>query len=127
MIIYLTIEEIIHMHDAFINKFGGLPGIHSKTLLLSAIEMPKATMFGEDLHKSLYDKASAYLYHLVQNHPFKDGNKRTAFGATIAFLKLNDVPILFNAKAFEELVIATAQGQKTKEQISYFLEKSHDE
>lgn len=75
MIQFLTVDEIIEMHDAFLNKFGGLPGIRDKNLLLSAIAAPQGRMFGEDLHPTVYDKAAAYLFHIVCNHPFNDGNK----------------------------------------------------
>lgn len=66
---YLTLEEVLEMHDVLIEKFGGLSGVRDVNLLLSAIETPKATMFGEDLYPTVYDKAAAYLYHIVQNHP----------------------------------------------------------
>ena len=72
MIKYLTLEEVLEMHDAFIEKFGGLKGIRDANLLLSAIETPKTAMFGEDLYPTVYDKAAAYLFHIVQNHPFMD-------------------------------------------------------
>jgi len=95
-------------------------------LLLSAIETPKAAMFGNDLYPTVYNKAAAYLYHIVQNHPFNDANKRTGFGAAYLFLKANDVAILFDDESFESLVIEVAQGKKTKEEISYFFEHGHN-
>lgn len=61
MIKYLTLEEVLEMHDAFIEKFGGLKGIRDVNLLLSAIETPKAAMFGEDLYPTVYDKAGCRL------------------------------------------------------------------
>ncbi|ADI37381.1 type II toxin-antitoxin system death-on-curing family toxin [Waddlia chondrophila] len=67
---FLTVTQVIEIHDTFLQAYGGLPGIRDKGLLDSAVEMPKAMAFGEDLHKTLYDKASAYLYHIVKNHPF---------------------------------------------------------
>ena len=63
MIKYLSIEQVLKMHDAFIEKFGGLQGIRDMNLLLSAIETPKAAMFGNDLYPTVYNKAAAYLYH----------------------------------------------------------------
>lgn len=122
MIKYLTLEAVLEMHDAFIEKFGGLKGIRDVNLLLSAIETPKATMFGEDLHPTIYDKAAAYLFHIVQNHPFNDANKRTGFGATYLFLRANGVPILLSDEDFENLVIEVAKGKITKEKIAHFLE-----
>jgi death-on-curing protein len=126
MIKYLSLEQVLKMHDAFIEKFGGLQGIRDINLLLSAIETPKAAMFGNDLYPTVYNKAAAYLYHIVQNHPFNDANKRTGFGAAYLFLKANDVAILFDDESLESLVIEVAQGKKTKEEISYFFEHGHD-
>lgn len=115
---YLTLEQVLEMHDAFIEKLGGLKGIRDMNLLLSAIETPKAAMFGEDLYPTIYDKAAAYLYHIVQNHPFK----RTGFGAAYLFLKANNVPILFDDESYEKLVVDTAKGKKSKKEISHFFE-----
>lgn len=122
MIKYLTFEEVLEMHDAFIEKFGGLKGIRDANLSLSAIETPKAAMFGEDLYPTVYDKAAAYLFHIVQNHPFNDANKRTGFGTTYLFLRANKVPILLSDEAFENLVIEVAKGKVSKEKIARLLE-----
>lgn len=119
---YLSVEEIISMHDAFVQEFGGLSGIRDVNLLMSAIETPKGTMFGQDLHPTVYDKAAAYLYHIVCNHPFNDGNKRTGFGAALLFLKANSVLIKFDKKKYENLVVEVAKGKVSKQQIAYFLE-----
>ncbi len=127
MTIYLSLEQVIKMHDAFIEKFGGLPGIRDRNLLESAIETPKAAMFGNDLYVTIYDKAAAYLYHIVQNHPFNDANKRTGFGAAYLFLKANNVVILFDDESFENLVIEVAQGKVTKSEISYFFEHGQNQ
>jgi len=119
---YLSVENVITIHDTFLKEFGGLQGIRDINLLISAVESPKATMFGQDLYPSIYDKAAAYLYHIVCNHPFNDGNKRTGFGATLLFLKANSIPIIVNKKKYENLVVEVAKGKKTKEEIAYFLE-----
>ena len=126
MIKYLTLEEVLRMHDVFIEKFGGLSGVRDTNLLSSAIETPKMAMFGEDLYPTVYDKAAAYLYHIVQNHPFVDANKRTGFGAAYLFLKANKVPILFDDESFENLIIETAKGKRTKKEIAYFLEEGKE-
>lgn len=118
---FLTVEQIIEIHDAFLEDHGGLPGIRDKGLLISAVEMPRASMFGEHLHKTIYDKAAAYLFHIVQNHPFNDGNKRTGALTTILFLEENGIKIVFTDDDYEEFVVAVAQGDKNKEDIAYFL------
>jgi death on curing protein len=121
MIKFLTFEQVIEIHDAFLEDHGGLSGIRDKGLLISAVEMPRASMFGECLHKTIYDKAAAYLFHIVQNHPFNDGNKRTGALTTILFLEENGVKTVFSDKDYEEFVLNVAQGQKNKEEIAYFL------
>ena len=127
MIKFLTLEEVLEMHDVFIDKFGGLRGVRDPNLLLSAVETPKSTMFGEDLYPTVYDKAAAYLYHIVQNHPFNDANKRTGFGAAYLFLRANKVPILFDDEAYENLVVEVAKGKKTKAEIAYFFEHGNEQ
>ena len=122
MIKYLTLEEVLEMHDVLIEKFGGLSGIRDLNLLLSAIETPKAAMFGKDLYPTVYDKAAAYLFHIVQNHPFNDANKRTGFVATCLFLNANRVRVALSDEAFEHLVIEVAKGKVDKEAIAHLLE-----
>lgn len=69
MIKFFTVEQVIEIHDAFLEDHGGLPGIRDKGLLISAVEMPRASMFGEYLHKTIYDKAGAYLFHIWRTDP----------------------------------------------------------
>ncbi len=120
--IFLSVEEVIQIHDELISEYGGLHGIRDMGLLVSAIEMPKSTMFGEYLHKSIFDKASAYLYHLVCNHAFLDGNKRTGAATTLIFLGQNECYLKYDRKQFEELVCSVAQSKLSKEEISKFLQ-----
>lgn len=118
---FFTVEQVIEIHDAFLEDHGGFPGIRDKGLLISSVEMPRASMFGEYLHKTICDKAAAYLFHIVQNHPFNDGNKRTGALTTILFLEENGIKIAFSDQDYEEFVVNVAQGQKNKEEIAYFL------
>lgn len=118
---FFTVEQVIEIHDAFLEDHGGLPGIRDKGLLISAVEMARASMFGEYLHKTIYDKAAAYLFHIVQNHPFNDGNKRTGALTTILFLEENGIKTAFSDSDYEDFVVSVAQGQKNKEEIVYFL------
>jgi death on curing protein len=73
---YLRVEEVIDFHDFLIEKYGGLSGIRDLGLLNLAMAMPQQSFMGEELHQTIYEKAAAYLYHLVMNHPFFDENKR---------------------------------------------------
>ncbi len=108
-----------------IENFGGLSGVRDYNLLLSCVESPKMTMFGEDLYPSVFDKAAIYLFNIVQNHPFNDGNKRTGAGVTYLFLQINKAPILFDSKddvIYEKLIVRVAKGNVDKDDIAYFFE-----
>jgi len=85
--------------------------------------MPEAGFGDRYLHADLYDMAAAYLYHIVQNHPFTDGNKRTGAMAAFVFLKLNGLTLNVTESAFEELVLKAAQGQVGKDMIAGFFRK----
>ncbi|MDA1316529.1 MAG: type II toxin-antitoxin system death-on-curing family toxin [bacterium] len=95
MIVYLSIEEIMYIHDNMIQIYGGRSDVHDFTLLHSATERSKATFNGKDLYDSLFDKASALIQSLILNHPFDDGNKRTAFTSCAGFLYLNGYELEF--------------------------------
>ena len=126
--IFITMQEIIDDHAEIIHKYGGLDGIRDIGLLASAIDMPKATLFGEYLHPTIFDKAAAYLFHIICNHPFADGNKRTGTMAALTFLRQNRVDIEFTegqTLVLEELVVNTADGKVTKEQIAKFLKECY--
>lgn len=125
MIEYLTIEQVIELHDELLKRYGGLPGIRDKNLLWSAIDAPKAAMFGQEMYPSVYEKATAYLYHIVCNHPFNDANKRTGYATTLVFLEVNDAKQSFKKEDLENLVVAVAKGKETKERIAYFLEHGY--
>lgn len=120
--IFLSVEEVIQIHDDLVFEYGGLHGIRDMGLLVSAIEVPKATMFGEYLHESIYDKASAYLFHIICNHAFVDGNKRTGSAATLIFLYQNGIEERSDMRKFEEMVCSVAEGKLSKEEISKFLQ-----
>jgi death on curing protein len=86
--------------------------------------MPSASYAGEYLHQNLYDMSAAYFFHIVQNHPFIDGNKRTGVVAAIVFLSLNGIEIQVDENALEKLVLSVAEGKKTKSKIARFLENN---
>ncbi|MDZ8222956.1 type II toxin-antitoxin system death-on-curing family toxin [Nostoc sp. ChiVER01] len=91
-------------------------------MLDSALAQPQATFGGELLHPTIHEQAAAYLYHLTMNHPFIDGNKRTAFAVMLTFLNLNGFTFnLFQEQAYN-LVIQVVQKQISKEELSAFLE-----
>ncbi len=120
---FLHLDDILEIHHDQIEKYGGHSGIRDIGLLQSAIEMP-ASGFGEEYHHAdIYEMALAYLFHIIQNHPFIDENKRTGAVATIVFLILNGVELHADEEEFEKIVLAVAEGKGAKEKISTFLKK----
>ncbi|MCK4659796.1 MAG: type II toxin-antitoxin system death-on-curing family toxin [Phycisphaerae bacterium] len=85
---FLRVDEILHVHQDQIERYGGHASIREVGLLLSAIAMPQASIGGEFLHHDLFEMAAAYLFHIVQNHPFVDGNKRTGAAVALVFLDM---------------------------------------
>lgn len=93
-------------------------------LLESALAQPQATFAGLLLHPTIPAQAAAYLYHLAMNHPFIDGNKRTAFAAMDTFLELNGCELNLTDDQTYELVIQVVEGRMNKEDLSDYLEKT---
>ena len=79
---------------------------------------------GQFLHEDLFDKASAYLFHLVQNHAFIDGNKRVGLAAALSFLDINGVEITADQDALTDMVLSVAEGHLNKEAIAEFLRRN---
>ena len=121
--IYLSFEQIVELHDALIENFGGLLGIREKGLLESALAAPMMAVFGEELYKTIYNKAAAYLFYIAKNHAFLDGNKRTAAAAALAFLRANGKSIKYDMDEFLEFVVSVAEGQADLNAISYYFGK----
>jgi len=87
---FLSLDEVLEIHQQQIKIYGGSPGVRDPAALESAVATPQATFEGEFLHPSIPAMAAAYLFHLCQNHPCIDGNKRAGANAAITFLLVND-------------------------------------
>jgi death-on-curing protein len=123
---FLTLEDVLEIHSDQIRRYGGRKGIRDQDLLLSAIAQPSSTFEGKYLHISIHDKAAAYLFHLCQNHPFIDGNKRVAAVSSLLFLAMNDHPFDYEENAFEMLVRSVAEGKSKKGNVALFLSNQLD-
>ena len=88
---HLTVEAVKAIHREVLIAHGGAPGIRDETLLESAVAAPQATMMGQPLISDPIEIAAAYLFYICRNHPFVDGNKRTALAACLVFLEGNDL------------------------------------
>ncbi len=118
---FFELGEILEIHRDQIERYGGAEGIRDLGLLQSAVGMPKATMGGAFLHLDLFELAAAYLYHLVCNHPFVDGNKRTGTAAALVFLELHGVVLEVDDDELAEMVEAVAAGNLAKAAVTEFL------
>src|SRR4051812_30604883 len=120
---FLTLEQAVKIHDRQIAAYGGEPSVRDITLLQSALAMPAASFGGEFLHPNLAAMGAAYLFHIVSNHPFVDGNKRTGAAASRVFMLMNDAEFSPPAKEFEELVLTVARGEASKEVVTEFFRR----
>ncbi|MBZ8179493.1 type II toxin-antitoxin system death-on-curing family toxin [Oscillatoria salina] len=114
----------ITIHLEQIEIFGGTAGIRDEGLLVSALAQPRASFFGELLHPTIHEQAAAYLFHLAKNHPFVDGNKRTAFAVMVVFLGLNGYSLNLASGDAYNLVIQVATGAISKAELAIFLEEN---
>lgn len=121
--IFLSFEEVIEIHRDQIERHGGSPGIRDMGLLQSAVAMPQASFGGQLLHADLFEMAAAYLFHIVQNHAFLDGNKRVGAAAAMVFLELNSAEVKITNEALAETVLAVAQGKLGKPAATECLRK----
>lgn len=111
MTVYLTFEQVLAIH----NVAAGPSGIRDAGAIQSAAGRPQATAFGEDAYATIWEKAAAFLQSLACNHGWVDGNKRTAWVATLTFLTVNGHSLDpgFDEHAAEELMVAIAESRDT--------------
>lgn len=119
--VFLDIAEIVAIHDYQIARFGGAAGLRDVGMLKSAVAMPAAAFDGKYLHPTIVEMAAAYLFHLVENHPFVDGNKRVGAMAALVFLELNGYDFFAPPGDFAALVLQVANGKLLKSEVAAFL------
>jgi len=120
---HLTVEIVREIHEEAVKNFGGLHGIRDEALLASAVFAPQSSFGGRSPYIDLIDIAAAYLFYLCRNHPFLDGNKRTAMAAAIVFLRLNGLDPAVDSEKWEELVLDVASSKIDREQTTRRLRK----
>jgi death on curing protein len=119
--LFLNLDEVIEIHRDQIQRYGGHTGIRDLELLKSSISIPAAGFGGEYLHNDVYEMAAAYLFHIIRNHPFVDGNKRTGMVSALVFLILNGIELFADENSLESLVISIAEGKTGKSEIAQFF------
>jgi death-on-curing protein len=120
---HLTVDVVREIHAEGIARFGGSDGVRETALLESAVAAPQATFGGQSPYKDLAEVAAAYLFYLCRNHPFIDGNKRTALGACIVFLRLNGAEPSADGPEWEGLTLAVAASAIDREVATSRLHK----
>jgi death-on-curing protein len=118
---FLTLDEIVAIPADQIARYGGSEGARDWGLLQSAIAMPPATFGGQFLHADLCEMAAAYLFHIVQNHPLIDANKRVGAAAANVFLALNNMRMTADDDAYAELVFSVARDETLKSAVAEFF------
>jgi death-on-curing protein len=113
----------LKIHEDQIASFGGTTGVRDEGLLESALAQPQATFGGQFLHASIHEQAAAYLYHMAMNHPFIDGNKRTAYAAMDTFLRVNGYTLNLTDEESYALVLDVANGRMDKTALAMRLEE----
>jgi len=122
--LFLTLDEVLAIHADQIRRYGGRTGLRDLGLLQSALGMPETTFEGEFLHGTLFEMAAAYVFHIARNHPFADGNKRTALMCALVFLGLNGRQLEAESEALYELVDGVAGGSVDKADVAVFLRQN---
>ena len=120
-VVFLTLDEALAIHAHQIARYGGRLGLRDRGLLESALAMPAATFAGEELHPSLEEQAAAYLFHLVKNHPFVDGNKRVGLACSLVFLRLNGIRVRATDDDLVDIVMGVAEGKRSKADVAVFF------
>lgn len=120
---YPTLDELLTLHQLALDAYGGAAGLRDLGALQSALATPRQVVFGEELYPTLADKAAILLYLLVQNHPFVDGNKRTALSACFWFLESNGYTLEVEGEDLYQFTIAIASGKLDKDAVTAWMQE----
>ena len=120
---FLTLAEVVDIHRDQVDRYGGQPGIRDLGLLQSALSQPEATFFGEWLHRDIFEMAAAYAFHVSQNQPFLDGNKRTGLACALIFLELNGISPKDPKGLLYKGMMGIAKGKCNKKEFATLLRR----
>lgn len=119
---FLTVDDVLELHDMQLESYGGATGIRAPDLLESAVMMPQASFGGQYVHNGLYEMAAAYAFHIAENQPFVDGNKRSALASALVFLDWHQVEIE-DSEALYTAMIELAQKKLDKAGLGKLFKK----
>jgi death-on-curing protein len=120
---FIPDDLALTIHADLLQRYGGSPGVRDRSLLESALAQPKMTVGGKYLHKTLFENASTYGFHVCKNHPFIDGNKRVAFVLMDLFLQKNGCEIVAQEEESYSMMMSLASGKLTKAQLASWLKE----
>lgn len=123
---YLAYSEMLDLYREQVLKFGGLCAIRDNNALLSIIANPQREFAGQELYPTLVSKTAIFVFSIIKNHPFADGNKRTAFICGRVFLRLNGYDISCAHSRFKDLVLRIASGKASLEDVKDWFEVNID-
>jgi len=121
--IHLDIDIVREIHAEVIKQFGGANGVRDENLLTSAVLTPQSSFRGKSPYADIVEVAAAYLFYICRNHPFVDGNKRTAMMAAIVFLRLNGIEPTPDSPDWERLMLDVASSKITRDETTRWLRK----
>lgn len=107
----LTPEQVLFIHSRVIDETGGRHGLRDLALLQSAVSRPAAAFENRDLYPTLFHKAAALMESLARNHPFIDGNKRTAITSAALFLMMNGYVLVAPQREVVDFAVAVSTGK----------------
>ncbi len=121
---FIPVELVLTIHADLLQRYGGQPGRRDRGLLESALAQPRMTAGGKETHKTIFDKAAAYGYHVCNNQPFIDGNKRVAFVLMDVFLQKNGREIVASDEEAYVMMMSLASGKLSKAQLATWLKEN---
>jgi death-on-curing protein len=123
---YLTTAEVLLLHARLIQRTGGSGGVRDMGLLESAIARPRATFDQQELYPDLWHKAAALMHSLIKNHPFVDGNKRTALTSVGMFLELNGYRLVASNQAAFDFTLWVARSRPELGEMTGWMKENSE-
>jgi death on curing protein len=120
---HLSIDIVREIHAEALEKFGGLKSVRDENLLASAVLAPQSSFGGKSPYLDIVEVAAAYLFYICRNHPFLDGNKRTAMMAAIVFRRLNGIEPVLDSERWEQLMLDVAASKVDRDATTRRLRK----
>ena len=118
---FLTVDDVFELHALQLERYGGMDGVRDLNLLESAVLQAQAGFGGEFVHEDIFAMGAAYLFHLVKNHAFLDGNKRVGLLACLTFLELNGFELTLSTDQLYDITLAVAEGRMNKTELAAVL------